>query len=538
MPISDEHRLIFLHVAKAGGSSVTVALGIREGEASLYRRDYASGHALQHLPYAALKSLIERKWPNKWRYSKFTIVRNPFDRLCSDYEWRKSGGLPLGELSFPDFVEAACASSSREDSEDFAAKYLGHFTPQVEYVGADVEVLKLETLKTEWPEFAERHGLPRRLPRENDGRRQTHYAKYYTQALADKVSATYAEDLRRFGYRFEGTPKPAGSFASMLASYPKKLLAVCLCVVDELRHEGVWRRWLDAGGAELWIHAKHPEKLSPWASKHALPLTFAPEWNDIRLVRAMLALTKAALKGRASAIVFGTESCLPVRSVQACSSALCGTQSFLGEVQKRPPNRWVRERQWDKVEDGARVVKAVPGWISLARRHAELVLGAEAEAERRGRPLWRSFENAFAPEELYFATVLATKIDVCGDSVARRAATFSSWPPGASHPEQFENLTADLLDRFGSCLFARKFVKSVDPDHWASLVLRRQHKKYDDDGDDDDDFDAAAPKVKKPRLLAERSSIETPKGRHSRQDETFASMVATFAAAASAEKKK
>ena len=114
-----------------------------------------------------------------------------------------------------------------------------------------------------------------------------------------------------------------------------RVIAVCLCVVDKLPHEAIWRRWLEDaehGGddeagrwrGELRIHAKHPEALraqSPWVAERTLARSFCPEWNDVRIVRAMLALASAALEAdrdaRISHVVFGTESCVPVVSLRA-----------------------------------------------------------------------------------------------------------------------------------------------------------------------------------------------------------------------------
>jgi hypothetical protein len=43
-------------------------------------------------------------------------------------------------------------------------------------------------------------------------------------------------------------------------------LAICLCIVDDLPHEEIWKYWLKDGAAELYLHAKHPEKIkSDWA---------------------------------------------------------------------------------------------------------------------------------------------------------------------------------------------------------------------------------------------------------------------------------
>jgi hypothetical protein len=79
---------------------------------------------------------------------------------------------------------------------------------------------------------------------------------------------------------------------------PPRRIAVCLVIVDCLFHEAVWRRWVegcadtvtgtdtdtDTYTAELYIHAKHPERIqSPWVRARTLPGTFLPEWNSIEV---------------------------------------------------------------------------------------------------------------------------------------------------------------------------------------------------------------------------------------------------------------
>jgi hypothetical protein len=46
---------------------------------------------------------------------------------------------------------------------------------------------------------------------------------------------------------------------------PQQFLAVCLCIVDDLPHEEIWKYWMQDGAAELYLHAKYPQKVkSDW----------------------------------------------------------------------------------------------------------------------------------------------------------------------------------------------------------------------------------------------------------------------------------
>jgi hypothetical protein len=72
MPMSDRHKLIFIHIAKNAGTSVMRALDMRN-----------TGHHNFYLYY-------RDKFPSQWQeYRKFAVIRNPWDRFVSSYEYAK-----------------------------------------------------------------------------------------------------------------------------------------------------------------------------------------------------------------------------------------------------------------------------------------------------------------------------------------------------------------------------------------------------------------------------------------------------------------
>jgi hypothetical protein len=91
---------------------------------------------LQHLPLEPLRKVVtEEQWNS---FSKVAVVRNPYDRLVSDWHWRKKHHLPLADLSFPEFVRYATElvlSSPDWDTltnkAEFQKNFLGHFKEQV-----------------------------------------------------------------------------------------------------------------------------------------------------------------------------------------------------------------------------------------------------------------------------------------------------------------------------------------------------------------------------------------------------------------------
>lgn len=71
MPISDKHKLIFIHIPKNAGTAITNTLEMAD---------------IGHHGWQYYKS----KYPQKWdSYTKISVTRNPWDRVVSCYEYSK-----------------------------------------------------------------------------------------------------------------------------------------------------------------------------------------------------------------------------------------------------------------------------------------------------------------------------------------------------------------------------------------------------------------------------------------------------------------
>jgi len=67
MPISHKHKLIFIHIPKTAGTSIQETFSMED-----------SGH------YTCKE--LKKKYPKEWDiYTKFAVIRNPWDRLVSNY---------------------------------------------------------------------------------------------------------------------------------------------------------------------------------------------------------------------------------------------------------------------------------------------------------------------------------------------------------------------------------------------------------------------------------------------------------------------
>jgi hypothetical protein len=84
MVLCHEKKCIFIHIPKTAGTSIEQYI-CEKGKIQLFYRGVSSDNRSMH-HYTALE-LIE-KIPNYFnKYYKFSIVRNPYDRLLSEYYW-------------------------------------------------------------------------------------------------------------------------------------------------------------------------------------------------------------------------------------------------------------------------------------------------------------------------------------------------------------------------------------------------------------------------------------------------------------------
>lgn len=203
--LNHRYRCIYVHIPKTGGNSVNRAFGL-EWEDHKDLRRYAA-----ELPAETFA-----------RYLKFAIVRNPWDRLLSDYNYQRKKSRPDAtklfvfahdgaKRRFGAWIRAVLSDPHRYDPGAWGGDVsagLHRWSPQLDWISLDGRiavdrVLRLERLADDFPSVAETLGLRcRRLPRRNR-RLHWHYSWYYDDETRDLVADYYARDIAAFGYRFD-----------------------------------------------------------------------------------------------------------------------------------------------------------------------------------------------------------------------------------------------------------------------------------------------------------------------------------------------
>ena len=77
--------ILFIHIPKCGGHSIERAMGIPHKSFSSHEYSYKFlfGNELQHLTFREAEIIL----PDKSFEKSFTVLRNPIDRLISEYNW-------------------------------------------------------------------------------------------------------------------------------------------------------------------------------------------------------------------------------------------------------------------------------------------------------------------------------------------------------------------------------------------------------------------------------------------------------------------
>lgn len=203
--INHQYHCVFVHIPKTAGKSINRFFGMewqKHKDLSRYANE------LEPQVFA--------------RYFKFAIVRNPWDRLLSDYNFQKKKNAPANQKLFAvddrgqsrrfrDWVETALFKPDHYEPRRWGAEVspgIHRWSPQVDWISLDGKiavdcVLRLERLQKDFEKVCRVLGRPSgELPCRN-WKFHLHYSHYYDEATQRLVGDYYAKDIEAFGYRFE-----------------------------------------------------------------------------------------------------------------------------------------------------------------------------------------------------------------------------------------------------------------------------------------------------------------------------------------------
>ena len=218
MPVNHSLKLIFIHVPKAAGSTVERFIKDQTGEPwdlwgkyhndeRHYERYPQSGPVVRlnpdrfggkpkqglyhHLVLEDMMNILGHE--RTARYHKLAIIRNPWDRLVSHYEYlRQTGGRAGTEnQSFENWFE----------TRSVTPQILPYLTVDNK-VPADVQLIDFDSFSDEFGRFAGQLGLSWRGELHEKRSERNHYRHYYSDAMATRLADECAADIDYFGFTF------------------------------------------------------------------------------------------------------------------------------------------------------------------------------------------------------------------------------------------------------------------------------------------------------------------------------------------------
>jgi hypothetical protein len=185
--IDHAYRCIFIHQRKAAGASIISSFGLTTADANWHL--YNSG---------VLSPEWRKRTPAERRYFVFSVVRNPYDRVISGWQYLEA----LRDRS----LKAALEKPPRR-GHDYR-----HFTrPQIALLrnrrtGKLVtdDLIRFETCQEDFDRICDRIGKPRRALgwHHLNEARDRDYRRYYDDETRALVSTMFREDIETFGYSF------------------------------------------------------------------------------------------------------------------------------------------------------------------------------------------------------------------------------------------------------------------------------------------------------------------------------------------------
>jgi len=139
------------------------------------------------------------------RYVKFSFVRNPWDRMVSNWKMFTTVPWRIEQLRSMTTEDV----SRFEEFVHFANRVRNHhWQPQSLFLPDELDFLgHLETFDEDYARLSEMIGAPPSQLEKSNTTKKGLYWEYYTPSALEVVSEMYAEDVRRFGYTF-GAEQP------------------------------------------------------------------------------------------------------------------------------------------------------------------------------------------------------------------------------------------------------------------------------------------------------------------------------------------
>lgn len=196
-----DRKLIIIPTRKCGGTSISNALKtyMPANSFGLYNLGTMSGH------HPKQKDPVHGVWADSCLENDiYLIVRNPFDKMVSNYFYSNRGKkIWREELNFDQFVVSVRDKDQPENWEIHTKTLSLDFVRDKNNKIINHTVMHFESLKDDFKNLTEKYNLEATLEHQNKSRNDTGiYRQYYNDTTKKIVKDMFAEDLEYFGYNF------------------------------------------------------------------------------------------------------------------------------------------------------------------------------------------------------------------------------------------------------------------------------------------------------------------------------------------------
>lgn len=226
---SHEHKFIYVHIPKSAGTYIKHYLLSNIEENYAQNTNQASYHEKYRTTCERSLSAIIQEVPDWKKYFKFTVVRNPFDRVVSMFSylggWKydyftknniDSPMMPHVEVfrgfylnnDFDGFIKEAY---QEQRIRKFHAGYYENYLDRVSISGKPVldAHYKMESMEDALFDLQERLNLPYgeafddwRQNSSAEYKKKAHYSEYYSSFSRNYIENHFKRDLEYFDYGF------------------------------------------------------------------------------------------------------------------------------------------------------------------------------------------------------------------------------------------------------------------------------------------------------------------------------------------------
>jgi hypothetical protein len=191
--ISFEHKFIFVHVGRTGGSSFERIAGTPITDDARTKRFGNTDFDEKHKNFEYYK----QHYPDEFTtFFKCTIVRNPYDRLVSAWKWQTAVVKNYKLLTLKDFIEARPDASKYSEKFKLEGLSVSESIKQFNYIG------RFEDLINTYYLLGEKLNIQMDAIPHTNRTGIGEYQKYYNEDTIDLVKKKYSIDLELFGYNF------------------------------------------------------------------------------------------------------------------------------------------------------------------------------------------------------------------------------------------------------------------------------------------------------------------------------------------------